>query len=780
MDKKKYNIYIIGPLSDEIGVKNIGIINKNNSFVYFEKGRNISNKDNSEHLKSEYLESILDKIFEVDNEIELSHDIATDKYLKITRFIHTSDYIKESASHFKVITNEDSEYVNKINDIKSNFDEENKENIEKLNQDVCQISPVFYLREISKCTVYPKLAQAINNYLVDSNVEKLLEKLNNIYTSHELETISVKRTKSLRKILDKNKLKNKERLSINCNYMISCFREKIEHDSEEYNMYVLPKNYLEGNDIYKLLFTTLETWLEEEKKEHSNKHTDSKIPNYLKDLVEFVFIDKDILIDTEKVEKLYIKIDKKKNFKSTVKIPQIFIGFDSIKDLFSGKENYAQIFYKKIRELDNNIWGFYIQIISIEEFYLTIRQVFKKILRNHELQLYHTTVADEYLDIFKKTVAINSLSKGHANQVIPYIYASESDKEEKANELITELSESLPLDNKSNRLTVKVLMLDDFAHINLRTNKKGFKFIEDKKIGPQILKSTNEMGKSKILIKLWESFCAQTKPNLPIDLNIYTCDSVDFWAENNSAENDAKDLYFDIILLDYNFNSTKNGIDFIRNLKSDEQKNQNIIRTKKITTSSNKEPQNEYYKLFGPFQQCYIMPISSFSNAFGDDMRNNGIEFTDRNYRLFHGADLVTTPYAFLFCFLTVINTISKSVIKALKLPSELKGKDTFNKKVGEIQSLDNYLKISEYFNFLNDKLRYTQYLNSFCESDNLIESIKNLIPFNRNEVKRKAHYHNFLYNSSWRDFKGNEDIFIDYNLILNLIENTSPNEKNK
>lgn len=355
--------------------------------------------------------------------------------------------------------------------------------------------------------------------------------------------------------------------------------------------------------------------------------------------------------------------------------------------------------------------------------------------------MYELEVTHEYFDFFKRVCCNNYLQGGHSSQVLPVVFTSETLMQSKAESNIKKLSD-YKIWKKNNPLQVKVLLVDDFAYKKLK--------VKNEKAEESLDKKNSNFSKKQLLKRVWEEFNASLgEINLKIELDITV-------KENPEIEG-LKGEYYDVILLDYNFNKEKNGVDFLRDIIYNEGTNNT---TKKVN---------------GPFGVPWIIPISSFTNAFIDEMRNKGISFIDEHFELSRGADFINTPYLFLYYFTEVIKRQLSFLpqIGALKqnindLVNELERKSWSEIEHGNILN-ESFQELFQ--NHIKNKKDIDYFLNN--SEEGLLKSVYK--SFNNKDERRKKlgkqlnFYEQLLYNLAYRNFEGNEEVIIFHDLLKNL-----------
>lgn len=426
--------------------------------------------------------------------------------------------------------------------------------------------------------------------------------------------------------------------------------------------------------------------------------------------INVFFIDEIVLFDDSSLSEILKRISVVEDRK--IVCPSIYFGFNDIFELNDRQFLFTNgLDYKKINQLDNNIWTYYLQVEKWEELQKKLDSVVKRINNNYNMDLYKLSVTNEYLDFFSRVIKENHLNGGHSSQVIPFVYTSETIEEKKAKEIYVKTFEKIKA--QTTTINLKVALIDDYSEQKL-------------KLGDGKAESRN--NKKDILEALWDDFVVSNnlQPRVSVDIKPFI--SADFGSVNKE--------YYDILLLDYNFNENKSGVSFIE------------------------EIQNSTEKINGPFGKHWILPISSFSDAFEDDLHNSGLSYISEKFELSRGADFINTPYRFLhyFCYIlfNLINKAAKIDEKKENLLSEILSYRQ-GKHSNDYQEL--------FFKHMADRSGVDYILNP----EGIVKQIfddKDKVLMARRTLNI---YEQLLYNLSFRNFPDNEEIKI-FNRILNDI----------
>lgn len=443
--------------------------------------------------------------------------------------------------------------------------------------------------------------------------------------------------------------------------------------------------------------------------------------------VDIIWIDLITLMDDSTIFTLLKKYDNKTN-------PKIFIGTQSIIELI---ENPRVKFEKKISQFDNNIWTYYLQLEKKEKFADSLKKVFDEIKFNYAHNLYNLEVSHEYLDYFSRQCKENHLTGGHGSQVVPQVYTPKTIIKDFIKDEFEKINELIPYNfSKGEEIDVKILLIDDFGNSKLKTNKSDTPNQKNKEqtYHGNVKGNLVKGSKSSIFFELWKGIEKLIKlENLPFPFKI----SIDVL--ESPTYNKIKDIYYDIILLDYNFNDTKNGIDFLKDLSEN--------------TSS----------IQGPFNKHWIIPITSFSNAFIDEMRMKKLSFVHDNYKLTRGADFIATPHLFYHFFFQMLGQIIKQGIGVKNNIDKIK------ESIGKAKDWNEILgKKEEAQKMFETHIVNKKNVNFLLKANSgVLKSIKDTM--DEGKFKQEMNYfEQLLYNLAYRNYEGNEEIIIYYDLLKN------------
>ena len=359
------------------------------------------------------------------------------------------------------------------------------------------------------------------------------------------------------------------------------------------------------------------------------------------------------------------------------------------------------------RFLDSSIWHRYVPLIPYEgsskgnelkneNFKSRLMKVLEDIKFYYRLGYYNSVVSYEFLE-FQTRLLLNSYvaeigKSAHSKAIYPFMFHSETEIENKTKNI---LIENKLIEN--NIIGWNLLLVDDYAKKNLKPVNKDNNSTKSKK---EIIEMLINYYLKEYVVKFNDIFKISLLPNLSEDGDIIS----------NSIKA-LKERMYDVILLDYLLERKKNS-DYLGKNKNryygDEllKKFSGYMENKENTYGQDiKEAMNNR----GPMGRFWIFPISAFSDAMLNSIRERGIShFTDL-WHLSSGADPINTPNLFIYKFFAFLN--------------EMKSEALFNK--GEmIKFFKNNMIHSCLDN--NDKLKSGKFINDGESQENESNSSDN------------------------------------------------------
>jgi hypothetical protein len=395
------------------------------------------------------------------------------------------------------------------------------------------------------------------------------------------------------------------------------------------------------------------------------------------------------------------KKEKDENYQMKfVYTPVIIISTENLINISDPESDNFENFQKlnidrRFKFIDGSIWNYYLPINN--EFDTNFSNISAKIEANYKNELYKTAFAKEFIELQYRLVVNSYLTdaEAHSTFISPFVFHSESKLKKMADEKFKELITRL--EGYQQKITWNVLFVDDYSEIALRgvSNNKYTKtclvnnILKDDK---SIREKENENYPFEIKF--------QTTPQRNV-LN-FTKKKI---IEGQKSEKDK--IVYDIIFLDYllgekddnkreygyeffsEYNESyvilnedienelfKCGIpkDIIENLKELDNKNFEQPWSSNDYSKLEKELKkilDKYYDKFKdivirlidntlssykcPFGKFWIFPITVFTNALLDRLREQGISRLDDDWFIADGADPVNTPELFRYNFYNLL-----------------------------------------------------------------------------------------------------------------------------
>lgn len=307
----------------------------------------------------------------------------------------------------------------------------------------------------------------------------------------------------------------------------------------------------------------------------------------------------------------------------------------------------------------------------------------------------------------------NSYLTGPHTAIEPVLFHSEIKMESKFKEEVKEFKSTLPSKLENDKILIKVLLIDDYG---------------DKKLHK--LDGESTISKKDIL-EFFNSEVETIGFDISVEENDFSTDKI--IQKINEASPD-------IILLDYSLSKERTGVQLLSDLIND---------INKITHK-------------GPFDKLWVFPITSFSNAFIDELRMEGITFNDENYVLSRGADFINTPWLFKYYFLKMVTDLLQ---KASFDPIIQIARETIEK----FKPLNNWKEIQKsrtefsllYHRFI-DLAWYMEYINlNGSSKGGIISRMSKMVLKKHHEIRVMNVCRDLLYQLSSRNYENNEELVI-------------------
>ncbi len=352
------------------------------------------------------------------------------------------------------------------------------------------------------------------------------------------------------------------------------------------------------------------------------------------------------------IVKYHYQVNKKK-FSPILLISTDFLNYLKLSENDDNKEIIKNLNIEKRKYYwDSSIWNRYLHLYDNN-----FKQNFEHVLLDYHdafsRNLFLTHVSQEFIE-FQTRMMHNSFlrdfgSYSHSSKVIPFKFHSETYMEKEIDE---------KLKKKICKYKWRILIVDDYADICLKQDKKGNKLSRKWKIICKLLNRdlTNKCSDKDCtdctFINKVEKDMDDDQIKLPF--RFYTpiagckeerCNQqgwskqVKLVEKSYGALKDDERTY-DIVLIDYllGINGKSNEREFSSELID-------------IIKSDYSAENSRYNNIKTPFGKAYLFPISAFSNALLDDLRENGISHHCEHWELASGADPINTPKQFMYKF---------------------------------------------------------------------------------------------------------------------------------
>ncbi len=368
------------------------------------------------------------------------------------------------------------------------------------------------------------------------------------------------------------------------------------------------------------------------------------------------------LLVNKKIRVLGESKNKDKPLENFSPKPVIIIGTEKIIYSKSSDENedkpWRDIYLQKIeidpryKYLDSNIWYYYVNGYFEDKKFITrpsIESVIDDIKSNKEL--YKTNVAKEFLE-FQDRLYSNSFlasvgSGAHATDVTPFKFHSETEMRQEADNLKKKLKNFkwrlLILDDYANTKLrcgdepyghgagpTKIDVIKDILDLNNKDNWIELLYVQDS--GGSFINGFKKLYGKKEEKLLYSSQSKYSGKNSLADGNSFEKGST------KGADATLSEIY-DIILIDYLLSS--------EGTKEYSTEIFHWIKNKGNNISIEHIRYN--YDLQGPIDKFWFFPISVFSYALLEEIRQLGYTHLEDEWYLARGADPVNTPQLFRY-----------------------------------------------------------------------------------------------------------------------------------
>jgi len=297
---------------------------------------------------------------------------------------------------------------------------------------------------------------------------------------------------------------------------------------------------------------------------------------------------------------------------------------------------------------DTSIWNRYVPLD--EHFEERFKNVLTEICAYHEMGLYQTVVAVEYLE-FRTRMMLNSylapLQSGHARNISPFHFHSETYMREMARREFEKIKDA--------GICWHCLLVDDYASKPLRKIEAKKEKSEGEKTSEKVPDECEEKGKNK------KQILEQVLKTFDETLGKEKIKTIEIQGEKpegvvDDTINKLKNDMYDIIFLDYLLGKSGAGGD----------KRETCIellkRIRDHGESEDKDKNKDLLENKGPLGKFWFFPISAFSYAMLDDMREQGFGHHTDLWEISSGADPINTPNLFLYKLLKFMNQQIKEI----------------------------------------------------------------------------------------------------------------------
>ncbi len=443
--------------------------------------------------------------------------------------------------------------------------------------------------------------------------------------------------------------------------------------------------------------------------------------------------------------------------------PILFISTDPINDFDYSKQKNGTPCFPRVNldprklYLDSSIWNRHLYI-SDPDFPCKLENLVAEILEYHELDLYKTNVAREFLE-FETRMMVNSylapVFNGHSRFVTPFKFHSEGTMQRQLD--LPKEPGGMSLRKSISEYRWHILVIDDFC--NKPLSREGGKESDvltkaqiicrlfNKKLAGKCLKDCDHCKVNKEYLEKY-GYYTISNATFPKDTDDYSSCTVPFLiTAANSVANAEKALIevprehekcFDVILLDYLLDSSESTGTNGESNHPLGNRNSGLDILMFIKNTADKQINH-------PMKKQWIFPISAFSSAMLNELREGGFSHHDEKWELASGADPVNAPNLFLpkfckflhvqineICELRHMNAINEEIMNYDK--SKLSDRDTHVDDRGFFEQIyPSYLMLktayeSIYINVKRSYLYYSIYVKNYGRTSfNLWEHFQHL-----------------------------------------------------
>ena len=328
----------------------------------------------------------------------------------------------------------------------------------------------------------------------------------------------------------------------------------------------------------------------------------------------------------------------RRHFKTNQHTPVITISTEDLINISEQNSEKYEYFTKfkidrRFRFLDSSIWNYYLPLN--DNFENRLGEILEEIEKNYKNELYNTAAAKEFIElhyrIAKNSYLINT--EAHGDYVAPFVFHSESKMKQMADEKLQKLKDRVK--DYKGKIIWNILFIDDYSENNLRgatgKNKTKTDIVKNilKKDG--LIKDSEKHDECRFEINFG------TTPGK--NVLGFVKDSI------IEGQTQTEKKVYDILFLDYLLGTKEN---------TSEREYGYEFFTKK------------YKELAGykrPLGKFWIFPVTVFTSAMFDRLREQGVSRLDDDWFIASGADPVNTPELFKYNFYSLLEQqLSKAI----------------------------------------------------------------------------------------------------------------------
>lgn len=304
--------------------------------------------------------------------------------------------------------------------------------------------------------------------------------------------------------------------------------------------------------------------------------------------------------------------------------------------------------------VDSSIWNYFFPFSQQERFL----EILQDIKGNYDNHYYALKITNEYADFAARQLREDYLEGDHKNDVVPFVFHSES----RMKTMLMEEMEVASLSEIKHRLCCglkwRFLLVDD----KIGTSEDGY-LSTTCCSGEKLTKIDIVKNRLQLLgFKVGELVCKGGPcdiRNAAVDNDIDKIDILLVCVDNiDTAKSLIKEYEFDIILMDYllgNFGEQvaeseksrvhRYGHEFLSWLQGEEVN----INSEEAESGYSIGAKNTGKVKVGPGKRLFFMFMSAFSTAVSERLRNSGLLRSRPRWHIGEGSCPTNTPYLFLY-----------------------------------------------------------------------------------------------------------------------------------